>query len=189
MTHSIPSFQDDSTWHDRLHQIMAAQAANIARIRTGLVLESGATMVGPRPDLVRLHDQPVRIKQDFDEFRQAKLIYTIGPLTDDPEDRVMGVDGRRMIYMIVGLVSLSEDEQRQEQAERGTGHLLARRADEAIHDLKRVLRDNLHLKTDACRTGYVDDLAVAVRWDPEVQWPRIMFLVECTSRTMERDAE
>jgi predicted RNA-binding protein YlqC (UPF0109 family) len=174
------------SWHSSLYRVMAAQVLNLQRIIPGEEIGSGVIR-GVRPDVIRLHDTPDRIKAR-PGFEEKRLIVTVGPLNDQSDGgRIVHRDGRIVQYLIVALMALTREEQERDSREMGVDSLLARRCDAFIHDLKLVFKDNFHLSYPGCASGLVDDHEMDVTWDPEAEYPMALAVVKCVGQLYELD--
>lgn len=184
---SAPTIFDVESWSDPLHRCIAAQAANINRIEAGLDMERvDGTLIGAKPDIIRLHDTPRRI-QSQERFADAGLIVTLGPLYDGPGGgRIVGRSDRMVRYLVVAMIRLTREEAEQDKLEDGTDSPLARKVDAWRHDFSLIYRDNFHLEYDGCRTGLVDDADFTIQWDPDIQWPEALMVAQCEAKLYER---
>lgn len=173
-----------------MYLILKAQAANIARIQTDLVLP-GTTgtgdqvkLWGPTPELVRLYDTPVRFVQ-ADVLENWERIVTLAPIADVPTERFAARTDRSFQYMIHFLIRLLDSEIDADTQEVVTDGLkatnpLALKAHRFIFDFHHVFFDDQHLETVECTQGLVDDADYELRWDSNIEYPMALFTARVT---------
>lgn len=176
---------DPSSFHDPTFRVMAAQANNLARIVEGLEvngasLEGRHTLIGPAPAIIKLHDTPTRLFEN-QRFLEHDRMFTLAPLLDGPTDRSMGRKGRQIAYIVMGVVQLTRAEQQQDVEEKGADNLLARKADALSWDFRCIFNDNIHLTSDQCPNGLVDDSDFSIEWSQQVTYPRAVFIATVTA--------
>lgn len=173
-----------------MYRILRAQAANIARIETDLILpgtdgQGNQIMLwGPRPDVIRLYDTPFRLFEDAALQNWERLV-TLMPLLDEPIARITSRADRVFRYQVQFLVRLKDSEM---TADRGqvsidgmrTTNVLAQKAHKLIYDWHHVFHDNLLLPDDDCAQGLVDDAGYIMSWEPGVEYPAALFTAEIT---------
>lgn len=172
--------------NDPLYQIMVAQGNNIARIAEGLILEgtdgqgTQRELWGPRPDIIRLYDSPLRMNEDaaLDAWQR---IVTINPVNARGIARIVNRNDRSFMYQVQFLVRLTEREISADRTAKQGLQLdapLAVKAHKLLHDWHNVFFDDLHLETADCPQGLVDDAEYEVAWEPgAIQWPNVLFSV------------
>ena len=172
-----------------VYRILRAQQANIARITTDIEVDgtTGRETVllwGPAPNVVRLYDTPLRFYQDA-AIEAWERIITLNPVFDEDAGRIIGRNDRTVSYQVQFLVRLTEAEMAADRGTSTAGVLadapLAEKAHKLIYDWHHVFHDDLHLETDDCPQGLVDDATYRMRWDPGVEWPFALFVAEVTA--------
>lgn len=171
-----------------LYQIMRAQARNIQRIATGLLLNgttaAGGPLVlhGPRPNVIRLYDKPMRMIEGGAKENWERIV-TITPVADSSGARFAARNDRTFAYMVMFLLRLTEAEKAADHDDvlsdgLVTVNRLARKCHRTIYDWHLIFHDALHLLTDDCPQGLVDDASYSLRWDVSVDYPQAMFVAE-----------
>lgn len=176
-----------------IFDILDAQAANLARITTGLTLDGTnpaggqVTLWGPRCDLIRLYDTPIRLINDKALENWERMV-VLRPLTNDEAARVTSRNDRDVQYRIDVAVRLLESEIKQDRLNvldvdrRWTTNPLAIKAHKLLYDIHHIFHDNLLLTTDACPNGLVDHQSYAVRWVVDYDYPFSVFSLIATAR-------
>lgn len=174
------------------YRILLAQQANLARIQTGVVLE-GTTgegeqieLWGPKPDIIRLHDAPLRFAQDT-VLENWERIITLGPLRNAPDARIVSRSDRFIGYQIQLLTRLTEAEivaDRSQVVQAGTRPMnpLSEKLHKLVYDFHHVFFDHHHLPTEACPNGLVDDQDYTLSFEPGIEYPLALVVIEVTAK-------
>lgn len=174
--------------NERMYQILVAQQANIARIKADLILE-GTTgngdqilLNGPRPDLIRLHDQPLRFAQDSAIENWERLI-TLTPTHVRPAARITSRTDRDFGYQVQILVRLTDREQFSDREQLVQGgkrqeNPLSEKLHRLLQDFHHVFFDDQHLVTDECPQGLVDDADYSIAFEPGVEYPMALVTLD-----------
>lgn len=179
------------------YRILKAQSLNLQRIATDLVLDGtdykgdNIKLWGPRPDVIRLYDTPLRFVQD-NLIANWERIITLTPLSDVEAARIVQRRDATVTYQIHVLVRLTDAEVNQDRLEVfadavRTDSPLAIKAHKAVHDITRLLDDNMHLigldteEPTCANSGLVDHASYAVEWQPGVEYPESLFTITVTA--------
>lgn len=166
-----------------IYRILKAQQANIARIKAGLVLDGtdGAgnqiALWGPRPDLVRLWDHPLRFVETA-KLKDWERIITLAPIRDSSGGRFAMREDRIIRYQIHFLVRLTEREQGADADSATIGveteSILAQKVHRLKYDFHHVFWDRWSLIDEDCPQGLLDHTGYTMDWAPEQQYPFAM---------------
>lgn len=174
-----------------MFRILRAQQANIARIATDLEVDgtdaegNQVSLWGPRPDVIRLYDTPLRMFEDS-ALEQWERLITLNPVLDSDAGRVVGRSDRDVRYQVQFMVRLTEIEIARDRSATSVNGVrdspLAVKAHKLVYDFHHVFFDNHHLITDDCAQGLVDDARYDMRWDPGMDWPYALFVADVAAR-------
>jgi len=169
---------------DPMYEILMAQAANVARIETGLVVDgttgtgSQITLWGPTPNIVRLYDTPMRLIAD-NTLENWERIITLSPIADNEDGRVVQRNDRVLRYQVHFGVRLTQQEQEDDRVALFTANaagnlrtesFLAKKAHRLIHDFAAVFADDLSLEASAgCHL--VDHSSFSLSWVTDIEYP------------------
>lgn len=173
-----------------MYRVLKAQALNIARIDDQVVIPgtdghgNQVQLHGPRPNVIRLYDTPLRLYEDAALMNWERIV-TLMPLTDDTGSRLATRTDRTLRYQVQFLVRLLDSEiaaDRVQASPKGLrDNTLALKAHRLIYDWHHVFHDNMLLPDEDCEQGLVDDASYSLSWEPGVEYPGTLFSAEITA--------
>lgn len=177
---------------DPVFRVLNAQQRNIARIATDLILPgtdgqgNQIALHGPRPTLIRLYDQPLRLAQQAVLDNWERII-TLMPLQNTGSDAIVSRNDRIIRYVVHALVRLTEKEIRDDHNRVAEGGImpesvLAGKMMRLAYDLHHVFYDDLDLAQQNGGCPMVTHASYECAWDQEVAYPQAMFAMAVTAR-------